>query len=438
MRRQLRLTVAATVSIVLLAMLVPMAVLVRDYALEDRIVQAALEVQATETVVSGAEDGRGEVSTYLERINAEGDTTTTVFFPDGSSVGPDETVDDRVREARRTGQARIDDTPDGGARILVPVSLGRSSAAETPVVQVDVARPGPGSGVLRAYLVLALLGLLLLVGAIVLAERLGRAFTSPIRALARWTQTLGERRRPEPVPVGGPPEVQELGVALERLVGRIEELLEREREQVADLSHRLRTPVTALRLRIDQVADPVARVRLTQDLEALEHALDSVVREARRSQREGIVAQTDAVAVVAERAAFWGALAEDQGRDLEVDVPDGPVPVSAGEEDLAAALDVLLDNAFSYTPEGAAIRVALVRAAAPDAAAAGALLVVEDAGPGFPEGLDVSDRGTSGSGSTGLGLSIVERTAAASGGGLELGASDLGGARVSVRLGPPR
>ncbi|WP_299057518.1 HAMP domain-containing sensor histidine kinase [uncultured Nocardioides sp.] len=432
MRGQLRLTVAATVSIVLLAMLVPMAVLVRDYALEDRIVQAALEVQATETVVSGAGEDRGEVSVYVERINDGSPTTTTVYFPDGDAVGPDAEADDRVEEARETGQARIDDTSDGGARILVPVSLGRSSEASIPVIQVDVAQPGLGSGVLRAYLVLALLGILLLAGAIVLAERLGRTFTTPIRALAGWTQQLGERTRPDPVPVGGPSEVQDLGSALGRLVGRIEQLLDRERESVADLSHRLRTPVTALRLRIDQVEDPVARLRLTQDLEDLEHALDSVVREARRSQREGIVAQTDARAVVEERAAFWGALAEDQARDFTVDLPRHRVPVASGHEDLAAILDVLLDNAFSYTDEGAALRVTL---GAPDGG--GALVVVEDSGPGFPDGLDVAGRGESGSGSTGLGLSIVARTAEASGGDVELGSSDLGGARIAVRLGPP-
>ena len=59
MRRSLILTVAAAVTMVLLAMLVPMAVLLRSYALEDRLSRAALEVQATETVVSGPGQGRG-------------------------------------------------------------------------------------------------------------------------------------------------------------------------------------------------------------------------------------------------------------------------------------------------------------------------------------------------------------------------------------------
>ena len=65
------------------------------------------------------------------------------------------------------------------------------------------------------------------------------------------------------------------------------------------------------------------------------------------------------------------------------------------------------------------------------------MLGVDDAGPGYPDGLDVVHRGTSGAGSTGLGLSIVARTAEESGGGLALGRSPLGGARAEVVLGPP-
>ena len=61
-------------------------------------------------------------------------------------------------------------------------------------------------------------------------------------------------------------------------------------------------------------------------------------------------------------------------------------------------------------------------------------LVVEDAGPGLPTGLDATGRGESGSGSTGLGLSIATRTAEDSGGAITTGASDMGGARVSVTL----
>ena len=90
---------------------------------------------------------------------------------------------------------------------------------------------------------------------------------------------------------------------------------------------------------------------------------------------------------------------------------------------------MLLDNVFSHTPDDAAVRYH-----AGDATDDLVELVVEDAGPGLPPGLDATGRGESGSGSTGLGLSIAARTAEDSGGAITTGASDMGGARVSVTL----
>ncbi|MEP9364594.1 HAMP domain-containing sensor histidine kinase [Nocardioides sp. CN2-186] len=437
MRRSLILTVAAAVTMVLLAMLVPMAVLLRSYALEDRLSRAALEVQATETVVSGQD--RGAVSTYLDRINRGDDVTTTVLYPpselhpDGEAVGPSPGEDADVVQARLTGQASVRDE-GGGAEILVPVSLGGSSAApaDTPVIRVEVRPPGLESDIVRSWLVLLVLGIALLGGALLLADRLGRSFVQPIRRLASYAATLGDSRRPEPVAPSGPPEVRELTIAMNRLVQRIEALLARERAGIADVSHRLRTPMTALRLRIETLSDPDDRARLSGDLDELQATVDHVVREARRSEREGVAPEADAAAVVATRARFWAPLAEDQGRPFEVvSTTTGPVPTRASEEDLQALVDVLLDNVFTHTPDDAPVLVTLA-----DRAGGGLVLTVDDGGPGFPAGLAVTDRGASGAGSTGLGLSIVDKTATESGGGLSLEASALGGGRVVVHLGP--
>jgi signal transduction histidine kinase len=434
-RRQLIVTVAAVVAMVLLAMLVPMAVLVRSYAQEDRLARAALEVQATETVVSGGD--KGDVSLYLDAVNAADSTIqTTVLYPDGEGVGPDPGEDARVDEARRTGQARVDDVEDG-AQILVPVSLGGSTGrpGDTPVIRVLVSEPGLGSGVGRAWLLLATLGLVLLAAALVLADRLGRSFVRPLADLADRARTLGTPEQRAPVPLkSGPPEVRELEETLDRLVGRVEVLLERERRSVSDLSHRLRTPVTALRLRIEAVTDLAERERLAADLDELEGMVDHVVREARRSEREGLGARVDGLAVLAERAEFWRPLAEDQDRSYAVDLTAaaGPGLVSASATDLVALFDALMDNVFTHTDEATGVRVSL---AAPDGG--GVVMVVEDDGPGYPDGLDVTRRGESGAGSTGLGMAIVASTASASGGRLELGRSPSGGARAEVTLGPP-
>ena len=256
MRRSLIVTVAATVSMLLLAMLIPMAVLVRSYALEDRLAQAALEVQATETVVSGQD--KGAVSVYLDQANDDpGGIVITVLYPDGTAVGPSPGQDARAVEARAHGQARVDGTGDG-AQILVPVPLGGSSTLPelTPVIRVEVHEPGLGSGVLRAWMVLAGLGLVLLVGALLLADRLGRSFVRPIGLLEAHAERLGDRTSSDQVALAGPPEIRELGAA--RTAGRPDRSPAREgAARRSDLSHRFRTPITALRLGIEGPRPPM-------------------------------------------------------------------------------------------------------------------------------------------------------------------------------------
>jgi signal transduction histidine kinase len=428
-RRSLLVTAAAAISMVLLAMLVPMAILVRSYALEDRLARAALEVQAVETVVSGQD--KGVVAQYVAQLNDEdGHTQVTVLYPDGTGIGPRPGEDANVLDARNTGRARVDDVP-GGSQILVPVSRGGNSAlpAQTPVIRVVVEEPGLTSAVGAAWALLTLLGLALLGGSLVVVDRLGRSFVQPIRRLAEHTQTLGRPGAVAPVAaLEGPPEVRELAGAVDRLVGRIQLQLARERESVADLSHRLRTPGTALRLRVETVEDPALRERLCSDLDSLQATVDEIVREARRSEREGLDPRTDAVAVLAERVRHWEPLAEEQGRPYDTRLAASGPLLRASRADLEALVDVLLDNVFSHTADDAAVRVTLT--AADDRVD----LVVEDAGPGLPQGLDATGRGASGAGSTGLGLSIASRTAADSGGEVTTGASDMGGARVAVTL----
>ena len=429
MRRSLLVTATAAISMVLLAMLVPMAILVRSYALEDRIARAALEVQAAETVVSGQD--MGAVAAYLDRLNAPGrPARTTVLYPDGIAVGPDPGEDAKVLDARNTGRARVDDVP-GGSQILVPVSRGGNSAlpAQTPVIRVVVDEPGLDSVVGVAWALLALLALALLAGSLLVVDRLGRSFVQPIRQLARHTQSLGRPgSAPPPSSVQGPPEVQELAAAIDRLVGRIEVLLKRERESVSDLSHRLRTPVTALRLRVEGVKDEDLRDRLSGDLDALQATVDEIVRDARRSEREGLDPQTDAIGVMAARVRHWAPLAEDQGRVFTTHLASTGPLLSISQADLEALVDVLLDNVFTHTAETDPLTVTL------HGTTDEVVLMVEDGGPGMPPDMDFADRGQSGAGSSGLGLAIASRTAQDTGGNLTHGVSKLGGARVSVTL----
>jgi signal transduction histidine kinase len=158
--------------------------------------------------------------------------------------------------------------------------------------------------------------------------------------------------------------------------------------------------------------------------------LTAVIRAARRPQREGRLPKCDATAVVRERVGFWSALTEEQERPSRIDLPEAPVEVRAAAEDLAAAVDALLENVVAHTPEGTAFSVRLCARAG-----GGAALEVADDGPGIPETEPV--RGRSDRGSTGLGLDIARRCAEASGGAMTIGRSPCGGALVTLQLGMP-
>jgi signal transduction histidine kinase len=272
---------------------------------------------------------------------------------------------------------------------------------------------------------------LLLGAAILTADRLARWISRPIRQVAEGADAMRAGNLETRVPEDGPPEVVASAVALNRLAGRVTELLAAERDSVADLSHRLRTPVTALRLDAESLPDSEEAERLRRHVADLERSISAVVHDARRPSRTTVSAQCDASAVVRDRMGFWAPLAEDQERRLDVEVPGHSIEVAIDADDLADVVDVLVDNVFAHTPEGTPFRVSLV--------GDGELveLRVEDDGPGLPAGHLVA-RGVSGAGSSGLGLDIVRRAGAASGGGLSVSRSGSGGAEVCVRLGRPR
>ena len=261
-------------------------------------------------------------------------------------------------------------------------------------------------------------------------EVLTRRIVRPLVQTATTAQALSAGDTTARAPTDGPGEVADVGRALNRLADRIDELIAEERETVADLSHRLRTPLTALRLDAEALRDPADAERIGTHVSALERMLTAVIHAARRPQREGRMPSCDATAVVAERVAFWSALTEEQGRVAHRrPARSRPLPVRAGAEDLAAAVDALLENVIAHTPEGTAFAVRLVATGVRRAARGGR----RRPGPRPEEPV----RGRSDRGSSGLGLDIARRCAQASGGSMTLGRSPSGGALITVDLGRP-
>jgi signal transduction histidine kinase len=348
----------------------------------------------------------------------------TVFLPGHKPIGAHaaRTLDVRLAETGRSFTVADAD----GWQILVAVG-GLPNG--TAVVRTFVPNSKLTEGVTQAWLILAGLGLLLLLVGIVVANLLVGTVTRPISELARVSNRLaagGLEARADPA---GPPEVRELARGLNHLAGRIRELIHQERESVADLSHRLRTPLTALRLELEGVAetaDPDGR--LSFQMHALEGAVTSLIEDARtRGSTEP--GSCDAAEVTRQRAEFWAVLADDQGRAMRLDVAAGPLVVGTAEPELGACLDALLGNVFAHTPQGAGFTIGLRQRAG-----GGAVLSVHDEGPGFAQ-QDPVRRGASGGGSTGLGLDIARQTAESSSGTLSIGPGP--GGHVKVELGPP-
>jgi len=419
-RRSLALLVAATTSLVLVAFLVPLALLVRSATAEQAISAATRDASALVSVVATAD--RPTVALAVDQSRAVTGHPFTVHFPDGTTVGDAVPATPAV-ELGRLGRSLTADV-EGGVEVVVAVEQvgGGAAAIRTFVADAELTE-----GALRSWLILGALGLVLVAVAVVVADRLAANLVRPIEQAADVSHRLAAGQLDARADAAGPPEAKAVAVGLNHLAGRITAMLRQERESLADLSHRLRTPLMALRLE-GEALPPEQGDRVVAAIDDLERAVTQVIRDARARGVDG-QSRCDASAVVTDRVKFWSALAEDTGRQISTSVPPDPAPVRCSAAELSAALDALLGNVFAHTPDGVPFTVSLERVES-DAVR----IVVADGGSGFGV-TDPVGRGHSGGTSTGLGLDIARRVAESSGGRLTVGASDLGGAAVALELG---
>jgi signal transduction histidine kinase len=420
MRLRIIALVVATSSLVLVSFLVPLALVLRTLAADRAVSTAMIEVQSIVPLITTL--GERSLPLTVDQVNAASSTPVTVFLPDGTEAGVPAPRSPSVELASR-GFTFSTPVP-GGVAVLAAVD---GLPDGTAVIRAFVPDAVLAHGVTRAWLLLLCVGAFLLLLSVTVADQLARSLVRPLTAVALAADRLASGELSARAAVAGPPEVRRAGNGLNRLAIRIGDLLAQERETVADLSHRLRTPLTALRINAEALRD----ARLLDDIEAVERAVSDVIRQARRQGGEAQGIGCDAGQVVAERAAFWRPLAEDQDRPMIIEVAADPAVVLVSADNVAACLDILLENVFTHTPEGVGLGVRLSHRAG-----GGAWLVVADDGPGFPNGGPVR-RGISGGGSTGLGLDIARRIAQESGGTLTIGRSPSGGGCVTLGFGSP-
>ncbi|WP_217168110.1 HAMP domain-containing sensor histidine kinase [Streptomyces sp. AC512_CC834] len=432
MRRALAGIALAVTSMVALSFLIPLALLVREQA-RDRVTTAAEQRASALSPVLALTTRRADVQQAVAELGSS--DQLVVRLPDGGFVGTPHASEEALDRAVRGRETLAVDTSDGWAYLQPVVLRGeRVAVVEAYVPAADLTR-----GVAASWGVMALLALGLVGGSVLVADRLGARVVRSSRGLKRASLALGSGDLDVRVEPDGPPELQEAGVAFNTMADRVVDLLAVERELVADLSHRLRTPLTALYLEADRMGTTPSARRVTEAAGQLENELDSIIAAARTplasahlggagtgTAGAGTGKPCDVAEVVAMRLEFWSVLATQQERLCERSFTPRPTPVAFSEDDLAAVVDALIGNVFRHTPQGTAFAVRVERQGRH------VHLTVDDAGPGVADPGAALTRGVSVGGSTGLGLDIVARAARTADGELTISRAPLGGARVRV------
>lgn len=416
MRRRITVLVALISTGFLVSFLVPLALLVRTLA-EDRgmamIDQTARNVGI---LVSGITDPSQLASLVDVAVEASG-VDVGVISPSGELLGTTGRLNEGEVGRGRSGEAFSIIDAEGG-RVYVPIALD----AGTSVVVASIPVEDLYAGVADAWWTIGAAGTGLLAASLLIAGQASRRISEPLLEVATTAHRLRDGDLAARAEESGPSETREVAAALNGLADRISGLLVEARADVGELAHRLRTPVTALKLDLDAVREPELAGRLQERVTALQRAIDVIVKEARREVREDLPEGCDLAEVVRERVEYWRALAEDQDRAVTVELPSGAVPVELSRLDADDVVDILIDNVFAHTGEAVDFGVS-VRLGEREVH-----LLVHDAGPGFAA---TAARRT---GSTGLGLDIVRRTVATWGGRLVTSPIGQPGASVEVVL----
>jgi signal transduction histidine kinase len=274
-----------------------------------------------------------------------------------------------------------------------------------------------------------------MIGAALLAFGLARWVNRPLKGLDSAARRLADgdleiRAKVE----SGPKELRRLGTTFNTMAGRLEALVHGNRAVIADVSHQLRTPLAALRLRLDLLAadtDPETGHELAgalDELARLSRLVDGLLTVARAENVVPVPIAVNVTEVARERVAAWHPVADDRSIVL-VTSPAKPMLAWIGEGHLEQILDNVIANALDALSPGHMVRLTTT------ATATGARITVSDNGPG----MSAEDREraflrftTSSPNGTGLGLAIVHRLAISNGGMARLDETPGGGLTVTL------
>ena len=432
----------------LIGVVVPLGVMTANHdrqAFADQTVAAATAVaSAGEEQLADHERGAPALGTLNYRPALIGQDDIAVYDRGGHVFipGPAQLRVTAAQVARAlSGQTvqQWQDDPQDGLLVLRPAYSG-SRIVGAAVVR-RAAHP-LSEQIASLWLGLALTGLAAIVLATTLSIALARWVGRPLRRLDATANRFGAGELTvRASPLMGPPETRHLSGTFNDMAGRLEALIGSHRTLVADISHQLRTPLAALRLRLELLHDDVGSTAAGEldgalgEISRLSRLVDGLLAVARAEHTEPAPVTVDLAQLVRERVAIWSPLAQE--RHIQLLTSSGPASVAATPGHLEQVLDNLLANALDVTPDEGQITVSTrqhhdrVR------------LEVIDSGPGmtpaqraeafrrfWTQPADTPSRESTSS--SGLGLAIVHRLITVDGGTIQL--TNIPGLGLAVQI----
>jgi signal transduction histidine kinase len=297
-----------------------------------------------------------------------------------------------------------------------------------------------GRAVRRSVLGLALIAAVVLLIGLTAGWLIARQLARPLRRLETTAGEIAHGDLDRRAPVEGTSEQRSLARSFNEMTERLARALRAQREFVADASHQLRTPLTGLRLRLEE-ADAAARddeavreevAAALGEVDRLSQMVDELLLLSSAGGSDAPAEQVDLGAAARAAVARWEAAAGERGIDLSGAAHDGAGAVTVAHADLDRAIDSFVENALRYSPPGSPVRVEASRCR----------IDVLDGGPGLAPGEaeQVFERfrrgraGRAGAAGTGLGLPIARELMLRWGASTAIENRPEGGARATIEF----
>ena len=346
-------------------------------------------------------------------------------------------IGEALTGVRATGTRRSDTLDTELLYVAVPVASGGTVHG---AVRITFDTEDMNERVYRFWIGLVAIAAIVLLVTTVVGWLLAQSVTRPVRRL----QSAAERfSRGDLTPIdtdsNDPPELVALENGLNDMARQLDDIIVRQRSFVADASHQLRTPLTALRLRLENLSSMTPAGEASDELN---DAIDETTRlstlandllQLARTEQQLDPTAVDLARLVSDRVDLWTATAEQEDVHLELSADTSTRWAVAIEGGIEQVLDNLIDNAIRATPDGSTVTV-IVRTEA-----ASHIVAVADEGPGLSDAdkqraLDRFWRADPSTEGTGLGLTIAHAIVAASGGKLRLSDNSPTGLIASIEL----